>query len=66
MTRFAVQRCIGNSIEVLGMYESKKEMLLALDQLRIQYAGQAGVINGISGELNEDGLNPPGNKCRLY
>lgn len=66
MKRFAVQRCIGNDIEVLGMYESKEEMLLALEQLRIQYAGQAGVISGISGELNENGLNPPGKICRLY
>ena len=39
MTRFAVQRCIGNTIEVLGMYESKEEMLRALEGLRHQYEG---------------------------
>ena len=25
MTRYAVQRCIGNTIEVLGMYETSPE-----------------------------------------
>ena len=66
MTRFAVQRCIGNTIEVLGMYESKEEMLRALELLKEKYAGQPGVINGVSGELDKKGYNPPGKMCRLY
>ena len=66
MTRFAVHRCIGNTIEVLGMYESKEEMLRALEALRFLYAGQSGVINGISGELDEKGHNSPGKLYQLY
>ncbi len=66
MTRFAVQRCVGNDIEVLGVYESKEEMLQALEKLKTQYDGKTGVINGISGNLGESGLHSPGEIYRLY
>ena len=66
MTRFAVQRCIGNTIEVLGMYEGKEEMLRALEELRCQYDGQPGGINGISGELDEKGHILSGTMYRIY
>ena len=66
MTRFAVQRCIGNTIEVLGMYETKEEMLAAKERFVKQYAGQPGVINGISGNLDENGRHRVGEMYRIY
>ena len=66
MTRFAVQRVIENTIEVLGIYESKEEMLAAKERFVLQYAGQPGVINGISGNLDENGLHRVGEMYRIY
>ena len=66
MTRFAVQRCIGNTIEVLGIYETKEEMLAAKDRFESRYAGQPGIINGISGNLDEKGRRMPGEMYRMY
>ena len=66
MTRFAVQRCIGNTIEILGMYESKEEMLAAKERFVKQYAGQPGVIAGISGNLDEEGRHKVGEMYRIY
>ena len=66
MTRFAVQRCIGNTIEVLGIYETKEEMLAAEDRFESRYAGQLGIINGISGNLDEKGRRMPGEMYRIY
>ena len=66
MTRFAVQRCIGNTIEVLGMYETKEEMLAAKEHFALRYAGQPGVVTGISGNLDEKGRHRPGEMYRIY
>ena len=66
MTRFAVQRCIGNTIEVLGIYETKEEMLAATNRFALQYAGKPGIINGISGYLDENGRRRPGEIYRIY
>ena len=66
MTRFAVQRCIGNSIEVLGIYETKEEMLAAKERYVKQYADQPGVITGISGNLDENGRHRAGEMYRIY
>lgn len=66
MTRYAVQRCIGNTIEVLGMYESKEEMLAAKEHFALRYAGQPGVVTGISGNLDEKGRHRPGEMYRIY
>ncbi len=66
MTRFAVQRCIGNDIEVLGTYETKEEMLAAKECFLKQYAGQPGIVNGISGDLDENGLHRVGEMYRIY
>jgi len=66
MTRFAVQRCIGNTIEVLGIYETKEEMLAAKEHFALRYAGQPGVVTGISGNLDEKGRHRPGEMYRIY
>ena len=66
MTRFAVQRCIGNTIEVLGSYEAKEEMLAAKDFFVLRYAGKPGIVNGISGNLDENGRRKPGEVYRIY
>ena len=66
MTRFAVQRCIENTIEVLGMYETKEEMLAATNRFALQHAGKPGIINGISGNLDENGRRRPGEIYRIY
>ena len=66
MTRFAVQRCIGNTIEVLGIYETKEEMLTAKDRFALRNAGMPGIINGISGNLDEKGRHKPGEVYRIY
>ena len=66
MTRYAVQRCLGNTIEVLGMYESKEEMLAAKEHFALRYAGQPGVVTGISGNLDEKGRHQPGEMYRIY
>ena len=66
MTRFAVQRVIENTIEVLGMYETKEEMLAAKERFEFQYAGQSGVVTGISGNLDENGLHKVGEMYRIY
>ena len=66
MTRFAVQRCIGNTIEVLGSYEAKEEMLAAKDFFVRRYAGKPGIINGIIGNLDENGRRRPGEIYRIY
>ena len=66
MTRFAVQRCIGNTIEVLGIYETKEEMLAATNRFALQHAGKPGIINGISGYLDENGRRRPGEMYRIY
>ena len=66
MTRYAVQRCIGNTVEVLGMYESKEEMLAAKEHFALRYAGQPGVVTGISGNLDEKGRHRPGEMYRIY
>ena len=66
MTRFAVQRCIGNDIEVLGTYETKEEMLAAKERYLRLYAEQPGVISGISGNLDENGLHRVGEMYRIY
>lgn len=66
MTRFAVQRCLGNTIEVLGIYETKEEMLAAKEGFVKLYAGQPGVINGISGNLDENGHHRVGEMYRIY
>ena len=66
MTRFAVQRCIGNTIVVLGIYETKEEMLTAKDSFALRYAGQPGIVTGISGKLDENGLRKPGEMYRIF
>ena len=66
MTRFAVQRCIGNTIEVLGIYKTKEDMLAAKGRFAVEYAGQPGIINGISGKLDENGRRKPGEMYRMY
>ena len=66
MTRFAVQRCVGNTIEVLGIYETKEEMLAATNHFTVEYAGQPGIINGVSGKLDENGRRKPGEVYRIY
>ena len=66
MTRYAVQRCIENTIEVLGMYETKEEMLAAKERFELRYAGQPGVVTGISGNLDEKGRRKPGELCWIY
>ena len=66
MTRFAVQRCIGNTIEVLGIYETKEEMLTAKERFELQYAEQPGVVNGISGNLDEQGRHRAGEMYSIY
>ena len=66
MTRYAVQRCIGNTIEVLGMDETKEEMLAAKEHFALRYAGQPGVVTGISGNLDEKGRHRPGEMYRIY
>ena len=66
MTRFAVQRCVGNTIVVLGIYETKEEMLAAKDRFENRYAGQLGIINGISGNLDEKGRHKPGEVYKIY
>ena len=66
MTRFAVQRCIGNDIEVLGTYKTKEEMLAAKGDFVKQYADLPGVINGISGNLDDKGRHRPGEMYRIY
>lgn len=66
MTRFAVQRCIGNTIEVLGIYESREEMLEAKKCFVKQYAGQPGVVNVINGNLDEKARHRVGEMCRIY
>lgn len=66
MTRFAVQRVIENTIEVLGIYETKEEMLAAKERFVLQYAGQPGVVTGISGNLDENGLHRIGEMYRIY
>ena len=66
MTRFAVQRCIGNTIEVLGIYETKEEMLAATNRFALQYTGKPGIINGISGNLDDKGRRKPGEVYRIY
>ena len=66
MTRFAVQRCVGNTIEVLGKYETKEEMLAAKDLFTTRYDGQPGIVNGISGNLDDKGRCKPGEVYRIY
>ena len=66
MTRFAVQRVIENTIEVLGIYETKEEMLEAKERFVLQYAGQPGVVTGISGNLDEKGRRKPGEMYWIY
>ena len=66
MTRFAVQRCIENTIEVLGIYESKEEMLEAKDRFVKQYAGHPGIVSGISGNLDKYGRHRVGEMYRIY
>ena len=66
MTRFAVQRCIGNTIEVLGIYETKEEMLAAANRFALRYAGQPGIVNGINRKLDENGRREPGEVYRIY
>ena len=66
MTRFAVQRCVGNTIEVLRVCETKEEMLEAEEHFQRQYAGQPGIIIGISGNLDEKGRRKPGEMYRVY
>ena len=55
-----MQRCIGNTSEVLGMYETKEKMLAAKEHFALHYAGQPGVVTGISGNLDEKGRRKPG------
>ena len=66
MTRFEVQRCVGNTIEVLGIYETKEEMLASTSCFALQYAGQPGIVNGISGKLDENVRSKPGEMYRIY
>ena len=66
MTRFAVQRCIGNTIEVLGIYKTKEDMLAAKGRFERRYTGQPGIVNGISGNLDEKGRHKPGEVYRIY
>ena len=66
MTRFAVQLVIENTIEVLGIYKSKEEMLAAKERFELQYAGQPGVVTGISGNLDEQGRHRAGEMYRIY
>ena len=66
MTRFEVQRCVGNTIEVLGIYETKEEMLAAANRFALQYACQSGIINGVSGKPDENGRRKSGEIRRMY
>ncbi len=66
MTKFAVQRCIGNTIEVLGIFDAKEEMLEGKESFLHQYAGRTGIIIGISGNLDDKGRRRPGEVYRIY
>ena len=66
MTRFEVQRCVGNTIEVLGIYETKEELLAAANRFALQYACQSGIINGVSGKPDENGRRKSGEIRRMY
>ena len=61
-----MQRCIGNTSEVLGMYETKEKMLAAKEHFALHYAGQPGVVTGISGNLDEKGRRKPGEMYWIY
>lgn len=55
MMKYSVERCVENDIEVLGIYETKEEMLAAKAQFESQYNGQPGVINGVYADMDENG-----------
>ena len=64
MQKYSVERCVGNTVEVLGVYESREEMLAALEAE--QKKEIPGVVTGISGRLDKRGHRIPGEVYRVY
>ena len=64
MQKYSVERCVGNTIEVVGVYETKEEMLNALETEKKR--DLPGVVTGISGNLDEKGHRRSGEVYRVY
>ena len=64
MHKYSVERCVGHTIEVVGVYESKEAMLKALETEKKR--DLRGVVTGISGRLSEKGHRRPGEVYRVY
>ena len=64
MQMFSVERCVGNTIKVVGMYESKEEMIKSLEAEKKR--DLPGVVIGISGRLDKRGHRIPGEVYRVY
>ena len=64
MQKYSVERCVGNTIEVVGVYESKEEMLKALEAEKKKE--MPGVVTGISGKLDEKGRRRAGEVYRFF
>lgn len=64
MQKYSVERCVGNTVEVVGVYETKEEMLKALEAEKKKE--KPGVVTGISGRLDEKGRRRSGEVYRVY
>jgi len=64
MVRYAVYNTVGNTIEVLGVYSSKEEMLKNKEIFAAQ--GRPGTVTGISGFLDEKGHRKAGERYEIY
>ena len=54
MQKYSVERCVGNTVEVVGMYETKEEMLATLEAE--EKKEPPGLVTGISGKLIDKAL----------
>ena len=48
------------------MAKTKEDMLAAKGRFERRYTGQPGIVNGISGNLDENGRREPGEVYRIY
>ena len=64
MQKYSVERCVGNTVEIIGVYETKEEMLKALGTEKNR--NPPGVVTGISGKLDEKGHRRSGEVYRVY
>lgn len=64
MVRYAVYNTVNNTVEVLGVYDNKDDMLK--NKAIFEAQGRPGIVIGISGFLDANGHKKAGERYEIY